>query len=142
MGKALVALIGGLLFGLGLGVSGVANPVVINNYLDLAGPNLDWTLLILFVSAVVFTTMAYQGVLRWRSRPLFDTRFHLPDKTRIDARLVGGAVIFGFGWSLSGYCVGPALAVLVRGYATALPYLGGIALGVFAYSAAGGDKEC
>lgn len=133
MTRAGVSLVGGTMFGFGLGIAGVANPVVINNFLDLAGPNLDFTLLILFATAVTLTTAAYQTVLRSRARPIFDPTFYLPTKTGIDRRLVGGALIFGFGWALSGYCVGPALASSVHGYATAVPYLVATAVGVLVH---------
>jgi len=129
MRRATAALVGGVLFGLGLGISGAANPVVINRFLDLTGAHRDFTLLIVFVVAVAMTTAIYQAVLRLRDRPAFDTAFHVPSRSDIDRRLVVGALIFGIGWSLSGYCVGPALASLVA-YKAALPYLGGTIAGM------------
>jgi len=129
MGRSFAAILGGVMFGAGLGFSGIANPVVINNFLDLASPDLDFTLIILFCVALATTTMTYQFILRSRPEPVLDDCFHLPDRTDIDGELVGGAVLFGLGWSLSGLCVGPALAAGVGSYAIALPYLGAVAVG-------------
>lgn len=133
MKRPMSAVVGGALFGFGLGLAGVANPVVINNFLDLAGPHLDFTLLILFVVAVVTTTVLYQVMLRVRERPLWDDTFHLPTRTKLDRPLIIGALIFGVGWGLSGYCVGPALASSIGAYAIALPYLGATMVGMKAY---------
>lgn len=105
------ALLSGLLFGAGLAVSGMVNPAKVLNFLDLAG-TFDPTLLFVLGGAVVTTFLGYKLVLP-RARPLFAERFQLPTKTDLDARLVGGAAIFGLGWGLAGFCPGPAIAAVV-----------------------------
>jgi hypothetical protein len=107
----LIALLSGLLFGAGLAISGMVNPAKVLNFLDLAG-SFDPTLLFVLGGAVVTTFIGYKLVLP-RFQPLFAERFRLPEKTDIDARLVGGAAIFGLGWGLTGFCPGPAIAAVV-----------------------------
>ena len=127
--RGVVAILGGGLFGAGLGLSGCANPVVINNFLDLASPDLDLTLIVLFATALTVSTLAYQAIFRLRQRPVLDEKFHLPTRTDIDAKLIGGSLLFGFGWSLSGFCPGPALSASAAAWELALPYLAAVAIG-------------
>jgi uncharacterized protein len=107
----LIALVSGLLFGAGLTVSGMVNPAKVLNFLDLAG-TFDATLLFVLGGAVVTTFIGYKLVLP-RAQPVYAERFRLPTKADIDARLIGGAAIFGVGWGLSGFCPGPAIAAVV-----------------------------
>ncbi len=109
----LAAFFCGLIFGLGLVVSQMANPAKVLNFLDFAG---SWDPSLIFVMGGAVVTAAVGYRLAWRSRsPLFAATFHLPQKTAIDARLVGGAALFGIGWGLVGFCPGPALAALSFG---------------------------
>lgn len=110
MRQVLAALAAGLLFGLGLTVSQMANPAKVVGFLDLAG---DWDPSLAFVlaGAVVTTAVGFQLVQR-AGRPLLAPAFRLPNATRIDRPLLLGAAIFGLGWGLVGFCPGPALAAL------------------------------
>ena len=123
-------LLTGLIFGLGLLISGMANPAKVQNFLDLAG-SFDPSLLFVMAGAVVVTLVGYRLVLR-RPSPLLAERFHLPAVKDIDARLVGGAALFGIGWGLSGFCPGPAitsLALLAKGTLVFVPTMfAGLAL--------------
>ncbi|HEX9753906.1 MAG TPA: DUF6691 family protein [Methyloceanibacter sp.] len=125
-----VNLLAGLIFGLGLLISGMANPAKVQNFLDLAGA-FDPSLLFVMAGAVVVTLVGYRLVLR-APKPVLTERFHLPAVKDIDARLVGGAALFGVGWGLSGFCPGPAitsLALLAKGTLVFVPaMLAGIAL--------------
>jgi uncharacterized membrane protein YedE/YeeE len=105
VGEILVGLIAGILFGLGLCLSGMADPFVVQGFLDLAGV---WNPTLLFVmgGGLLVTLIGYRLVLG-RERPLLSPRFNLPASTAVDAPLIAGAVIFGIGWGLSGYCPGP-----------------------------------
>ncbi|MEF2073075.1 YeeE/YedE family protein [Consotaella aegiceratis] len=101
---------GGLLFGVGLIVSGMADPAKVLNFLDLFG-HWDPSLAFVMGGAVVVTFVGYRLV--WRRRaPVLLEGFDLPAATRIDRRLVIGAALFGVGWGLGGFCPGPALTAL------------------------------
>lgn len=107
MARVLAALLSGVLFGLGLAISGMTDPAVVLGFLDLFG---DFNPALMFVlgGAVGTTMLAFRLVLR-RPSPLLEDKFQLPTRKDIDARLVIGAGLFGIGWGLAGYCPGPAL---------------------------------
>ncbi len=109
----LIALISGILFGFGLGLSQMIDRDRVLDFLDVAGV-WDPTLLFVFGGAVSVTVVAFRFVLK-RSRPLFADKFYIPTKQEIDLPLVLGAAIFGIGWGISGYCPGPAITALVLG---------------------------
>src|SRR5262245_25695566 len=98
----------GLLFGLGLVVSGMINPAKVLNFLDLFG-TWDPTLAIVMASAVAVTFIGYR-LARRRNRPLLADRFHIPEALAVDRPLLLGSAVFGVGWGLAAYCPGPALA--------------------------------
>ncbi|MEI6984914.1 MAG: DUF6691 family protein [Rhodospirillaceae bacterium] len=110
MRPIIVGLSSGLLFGFGLALSGMTDPLVVTGFLDLAGA---WNPALAFVmaGALTVTAVGYRVIFK-RGRPLWTDSFTLPTRTAIDARLILGAVLFGIGWGLSGYCPGPALASL------------------------------
>ncbi len=108
--KALLALLSGLLFGVGLSLGGMTRPAVVLGFLDVFG-QWDPRLLFVMAGAVSTTMIGYRLVLRG-SRPLLADHFQLPVPRRFDGRLIGGAAVFGIGWGLAGYCPGPALASL------------------------------
>lgn len=111
----------GLLFGIGLVVSGMSNPAKVLNFLDLAGP-WDPSLAFVMAGAVIVAFIGYRIVFR-RPRPLAAEEFHLPKATRVDGRLLAGAAIFGIGWGLGGYCPGPALVALGLGNSSTWVFL-------------------
>jgi uncharacterized protein len=113
MSEILVGLISGFIFGLGLCLSGLADPSVVQSFLDIAGA---WNPALLFVmgAGLTVTLIGYRLVFA-QGRPLWSQRFSLPTSTAIDAPLISGAVIFGVGWGLAGYCPGPALVSLASG---------------------------
>ncbi|MBT2801026.1 YeeE/YedE family protein [Halomonas sp. ISL-56] len=98
----------GLLFGLGLAVSGMTDPARVVGFLDVAGV-WDPTLMFVLGGAVVTTFIGYRLVFEC-SAPLLGSVFQLPTKRELDAKLLGGAALFGIGWGLSGFCPGPAIA--------------------------------
>lgn len=104
----LMGYIAGLLFGLGLAVSGMTDPARVLGFLDLAG-QWDPTLMFVLGGAVVTSFFGYRLVFK-RSAPMIGDRFQLPTRRDLDARLLAGSALFGIGWGLSGYCPGPAIA--------------------------------
>lgn len=111
--KILIALIAGLLFGAGLSLGGMTQPAVVLGFLDIFG-HWDPRLVFVMAGAVLTTALGYRWVFG-RPRPWLEPRFQLPTATRFDARLIGGAAVFGIGWGIAGYCPGPALASLGAG---------------------------
>ncbi|MCE8003550.1 DUF6691 family protein [Billgrantia ethanolica] len=106
--KTVMGYIAGLLFGLGLALAGMTDPARVLGFLDIFGA-WDPTLMFVLGGAVVTTFIGYRLVFR-RERPMFGETFQLPTRRDLDARLIGGAALFGIGWGLSGYCPGPAIA--------------------------------
>jgi uncharacterized protein len=113
MKQNLVVLISGIFFGLGLGLSQMINRERVLGFLDVTGV-WDPTLLFVLSGAVAVTVIAFRFVLRL-PHPFYDNQFHLPTHKDIDRPLVVGAVIFGIGWGIAGYCPGPSITALVLG---------------------------
>lgn len=107
MNRIIIALISGILFGAGLVLSEMVNPEKVQGFLDLFG-NWDPSLVLVMGGAVTVTLITSRFILK-RKTPIFADRFYMAMKSNIDARLVLGAVLFGAGWGLSGYCPGPGL---------------------------------
>lgn len=106
----LLNLAAGMIFGLGLVISGMANPAKVLNFLDVAG-NWDPSLAFVMLGAIAVTATGFRFVLR-RPKPLLEQSFHLPGQSSIDRPLVIGSAIFGLGWGLFGFCPGPAITSL------------------------------
>ena len=107
----LAALTSGTIFGFGLALSQMIDPAKVLGFLDIAGA-WDPTLAFVMAGAVAVTMISFRFVLK-RDLPVWGDRFFLPTRSDLDARLLGGAAVFGVGWGLVGYCPGPALASLV-----------------------------
>ena len=111
--RILMALITGLVFGIGLIVAGMTNPAKVLGFLDLAG-HWDPSLALVMAGAILVALPAFRVAAR-RRQSLLGEPMHLPTATRIDRRLVLGSLAFGAGWGLAGFCPGPALASLATG---------------------------
>lgn len=107
----LLACLTGLLFGFGLIVSGMSNPAKVLNFLDVLG-HWDPSLAFVMGGAVVTTLVGYPLITKHRNKPVLAPRFELPTRQDIDRPLIMGAVLFGLGWGIGGYCPGPAWASL------------------------------
>ena len=109
----LFAALAGLVFGIGLIVSGMSDPSKVQGFLDLAGA---WNpSLALVMAGAIGVGLLPFALARKRARSLLGEPMLLPLATAIDRRLIGGALLFGVGWGLAGYCPGPALASLLTG---------------------------
>jgi uncharacterized protein len=127
MGRYLSFALAGLLFGAGLTVSGMVNPMKVLNFLDLAG-QWDATLITVMGGGLAVTLIGYRIIFA-RQKPLFAAGFLLPGTSVIDAKLLGGAALFGAGWGLSGFCPGPAIASLVFGNSQTFVFIAAMAAG-------------
>jgi uncharacterized membrane protein YedE/YeeE len=117
----------GCLFGVGLVLGRMSDPVVVLGFLDVFG-QFDPTLALVFCGAVGTTAVVFPIVLR-RERPVLDDAFQLPTSQRIDRSLLVGAAVFGVGWGLAGYCPGPALVGSAGGIGTALVFVPAMVVG-------------
>ncbi len=113
MMRNIAALACGVIFGIGLGVSQMTNPDKVLDFFDLFG-TWDPSLAFVMGGAVAVTALAFRFVLK-RPNPLYAEKFSLPAKSDIDARLIGGSAVYGVGWGLAGFCVGPSIAALAYG---------------------------
>ena len=129
------ALGSGLVFGLGLSMSGMLDPARVRGFLDIAG---EWDPSLAFVlgGAVIVAALG-NLMVRQLSRPLFDDRFHLPATARIDARLIAGSAVFGIGWGIGGLCPGPALASLSLGLVPVMIFVVAMLCGMVLYDTIG-----
>nr|WP_315225789.1 DUF6691 family protein [uncultured Albidiferax sp.] len=129
----IAALLSGLVFGLGLLVSGMANPAKVLGFLDLGGL-WDPSLAFVMGGAIAVAAVAF-AVARRRSVSLLGTAMHLPSARQIDRRLVGGSLLFGVGWGVAGFCPGPALVGVGMGLAQAGVFVAAmlVGMGLFAW---------
>ena len=110
MKNNLAALIVGVIFALGLGISGMTRPEKVIGFLNVFG-GWDASLAFVMAGAIGVHAIAYR-LIRRRSSPLFSTQFYVPTSKELTPSLLVGAVIFGVGWALAGYCPGPAITSL------------------------------
>lgn len=129
MTRMIVVFLVGIIFGLGIAISGMADPAKVLNFFDLAG-SWDPSLLLVMVSALATTAIGYRLVFR-RSQPLFDASFHLPASGRIDAPLVLGSAVFGVGWGVAGFCPGGAIPALGLGRIEPFVFVAAMCVGIF-----------
>ena len=122
------SLLAGLLFGIGLIVSGMANPAKVLGFLDLAG-SWDPSLAFVMAGAIGVGVLAF-AVARRRTVSLLGEALKLPTARHIDRRLIGGSVLFGVGWGIAGFCPGPGLVALGMGEVKALVFVGAMLVGM------------
>ena len=119
----------GLLFGVGLVVAGMTNPAKVLNFLDLAG-TWDPSLAFVMAGAVATTFVGYRLAFR-RTRPVTAERFEVPTRRDVDLPLLGGAVVFGIGWGIGGYCPGPAWSAALMAAPGTLVFIPAMLLGMW-----------
>ena len=125
---AFASLLAGLVFGLGLILSGMANPAKVLGFLDLAG-EWDPSLAFVMAGAIAVGVVAFQ-VARRRTKSFLGAEMRLPGARHIDRRLVMGSMLFGVGWGIAGFCPGPGLVALGMGEGKALVFVAAMLAGM------------
>lgn len=129
---ALSALLSGLVFGLGLIVSGMANPAKVLGFLDLAG-EWDPSLALVMAGAIAVGFFAFL-IAKNRTRSFIGAEMKLPTASAIDSRLLVGSALFGAGWGVAGFCPGPGLVALGMGEPKALVFVAAMLTGMVIFS--------
>ncbi len=131
MNLVVAAYLSALLFGLGLSVSGMTNPDKVIGFLDVTGA-WDPSLMFVMLGAVAVHGATYRLITK-RSSPLLTASFQIPSNRKIDRRLILGAVLFGLGWGLGGFCPGPAIVSAVSGAPSVLAFALSMTLGIYGH---------
>ena len=131
--RKLAGLIAGLLFGLGLHLSGMTNPAKVLDFLDLAG---DWdpSLALVMAGALAVSSVPFYFARRLQVS-LLGAPFQMPTNRKIDRRLVLGSLLFGMGWGVAGICPGPAVALLLTGHWQVLVFVAAMLAGMIVFAA-------
>lgn len=124
----ITALLAGLLFGLGLILSGMTDPAKVISFLDVFGGQWNPALAFVMIGAISVSAIGFT-IAKKQPKTVFDKPITLPDATNIDARLLIGAGLFGIGWGIAGFCPGPALVSLTTIAQIAVPFVAAMALG-------------
>jgi uncharacterized membrane protein YedE/YeeE len=132
MNALLTSFISGLVFALGLGISGMTRPVKVIGFLDFFGA-WDASLAFVMVGAIAVYFAAYHWSSKMSS-PLLAPDFSLPKRSDLDANLILGAAIFGAGWGLGGFCPGPALTSLASGAPAVLIFVAAMMAGIWLHT--------
>jgi uncharacterized protein len=128
MAKLITALACGVIFGLGIAISGMIDPAKVLNFFDVAG-TWDPSLAFVMGGGLAVSLIGYRLVFA-RKTPLLADAFLLPTQKHIDAELVGGAAVFGIGWGLAGFCPGGAIPALGIGRIEPFLFAGGMVVGI------------
>ena len=131
MKNKIAALIVGIIFALGLGISGMTRPEKVIGFLNIFG---DWNASLAFVmaGAVGVHAVAYR-LIRRRNSPLFSKEFYVPTSKSLTLSLILGAFLFGVGWALAGYCPGPAIVSLASFQSRPFIFVGSMILGMLVF---------
>ncbi len=128
MNTVFASFLAGLVFGLGLIISGMADPAKVLGFLDLGGA-WDPSLAFVMGGAVVVAAVAFR-VASTRAKSMLGEVMKLPAARTIDRRLMAGSVVFGIGWGVAGFCPGPGLVALGMGELKAIVFVGAMLVGM------------
>ena len=125
-----VSFVSGIIFAVGLVISGMTNPHIVNGFLDVFG---DWNPSLTFVmgGAILVGFFSFKWI--HKRKPKFASSLYLPSKTKVDRKLLLGAALFGVGWGLGGICPGPGIVNLVTGQSQAILFVASMIAGMSAY---------
>lgn len=126
--QAGIAFLVGLLFALGLGISGMTQPQKVIGFLEI-GPSWNPALLFVMLAAIPIHFLAFRFIKGQRA-PFLDGKMHLPDAQEVSKSLIIGSVLFGLGWGLGGYCPGPAITSLGGGSKDAAIFVAAMVAGM------------
>lgn len=130
--KALMSLVAGVVFGIGLVVSGMTNPAKVIGFLDITG-TWDYSLAFVMGGAVVFNFFAFK-LIKKRSTSILGDAYECPTNRKIDKKLIIGSSLFGIGWGLVGICPGPGIVNLVNLNSSALVFVVSMLVGMGIYN--------
>ena len=129
MSLILAAFFSAVIFGLGLGLSGMTLPTKVIGFLDVTG-NWDPSLAFVMIGAIVVHSVSYRLIMK-RKSPILTTAFQIPTKRQIDLKLILGSLLFGAGWGLGGFCPGPAIVASVSGATSVLLFVASMVAGIY-----------
>lgn len=132
MKALLTSFVSGIVFALGLGISGMTRPIKIIGFLDFFG-NWDPSLAFVMIGAICVYFVAYRWSMKMVS-PVLAAKFSFPTRSDLDGRLILGAAIFGAGWGLGGFCPGPAITALASAAAPVAIFVAAMAAGTYLYT--------
>lgn len=137
--QAIASFFCGIVFTLGLAISGMTQPAKVVGFLDVFG-NWDTSLVFVMASAVGVYYIAFQVITR-RKIPILAPKFLIPTRTDLDFRSIAGGVMFGVGWGISGLCPGPVLATLGTGTSSVIVMMGFMLAGFYLSNIIGQPKK-
>lgn len=126
--RLIISYVIGVIFGIGISISGMANPAKVINFFDLAG---IWDPSLAFVmgGALIVTFVGYRYILKTPG-PIMGTTFHVPTRRDFDVKLLGGSALFGVGWGIAGFCPGGALPALGTGVTEVFVFVAAMVAGI------------
>ncbi len=131
MAATVAAFAAGMLFALGLGLSGMTQPAKVTGFLDVFGA-WDPSLAFVMVGAIGVHAALRPFIVR-RAAPVLAPRFVLPTRHEVDGRLIAGAALFGIGWGLGGFCPGPAITALASSQSAVVVFVTAMLAGMWLY---------
>lgn len=129
MQKLISAFLIGAIFGLGIAISGMANPAKVLNFFDLFG-SWDPSLAFVMGGALITTALGYRLIFSSKQKPMLAVNFQIPENRTIDRKLVLGSAVFGIGWGIAGFCPGGAIPALGLGYSETFIFMAAMITGI------------